>query len=252
LGALVVACSSSADRDDELGEVSEPIIGGVLDHGDPAVGYMSAQSGNTGWGCGRITCQGDSGGPYRAQDCPGEAGLSRADLCADFFDRFLGGTCAPSCAGKQCGSDGRGGTCGSCAGGQTCDAGGQRAGGGSTCTPEAEPNDTSGTGDALGATLCGGLTSSDYVDWSTWSVSGAGVAYDLQLVASGDATLLMWKYVGGQWRSNATTSANRVARTANGSGTYAVAVYSPSRGATRQRLFANARVSGRAPGSLGA
>jgi V8-like Glu-specific endopeptidase len=414
---VVVACSSSAAKDDELGQATEqPIIGGVLDHGDPAVGYMSAQSGNTGWGCsgamisptvfataahcvddrtastvfkvtfvhdqskatasewhavkeahhdsrflqtgyindghdcavlilkdpvnvapiplnreavdgswhgqsirlvgygnnngragtgsgikrevtvpianhrdgvveintaGRTTCQGDSGGPglvkrngvevlasitsYGAQYCPGEAGLSRADLCADFFDRFLGGTCTPNCSGRQCGSDGCGGSCGTCGNGQTCSSSGQCTGGGCTpscngkqcgddgcggscgtcgngqicdaggqcvggsCTPEAEPNDTSSTGNALGPKLCGALTYSDYVDWSQWSVAGAGVAYKVKLVASGDAQLLMWKYVGGQWYTIDLTGHNEIARTANGAGTYAVAVYSPSR-----------------------
>jgi len=47
------------------------------------------------------------------------------------------GACTPSCAGKECGSDGCGGTCPpGCQSGQTCDAQGQCVSG--TCIPTAE------------------------------------------------------------------------------------------------------------------
>ncbi|MBT9554899.1 MAG: hypothetical protein IV100_02670, partial [Myxococcales bacterium] len=51
--------------------------------------------------------------------------------------------CAPSCDGKQCGSDGCGGTCGSCTGGQSCSGG--------TCVA-APPNSTCLTAQPLPST----------------------------------------------------------------------------------------------------
>jgi predicted secreted protein len=45
-----------------------------------------------------------------------------------------GSTCAPSCSGKQCGSDGCSGSCGVCATGQTCSATNQCVATPSTCT----------------------------------------------------------------------------------------------------------------------
>jgi len=54
------------------------------------------------------------------------------------------GSCTPSCAGKQCGSDGCGGTCGTCPGGQTCTSG-QCVG----CTPSC-------AGKQCGSDGCGG------------------------------------------------------------------------------------------------
>jgi hypothetical protein len=45
-----------------------------------------------------------------------------------------GGSCTPSCAGRQCGPDGCGGSCGSCPGGQTCNSQGQCVAGSCTDT----------------------------------------------------------------------------------------------------------------------
>ena len=38
---------------------------------------------------------------------------------------FCSGFCTPSCAGRQCGSDGCGGTCGTCGSGKICNSSGQ-------------------------------------------------------------------------------------------------------------------------------
>ncbi len=45
----------------------------------------------------------------------------------------LNGTCQPSCAGKECGTDGCGGDCGTCGGGSTCSNGACVTGPGQTC-----------------------------------------------------------------------------------------------------------------------
>jgi len=431
VGTFVVACGSSsapqvgATIDGEVGQVSQPIIGGQLNHGDPAVGYMSAQSGNTGWGCsgtlitptvfltaahcvedrtsatkfkvtfvhnqsqaatadwhavkaahhdplfmapgkyindghdcavlilenpitsvapipinrtpvdsswhgknirlvgygndngragtgsgvkrqvtvplanhrdgvletntpGRTTCQGDSGGPgmmmvngvetvvsitsYGEQYCPGSAGLSNLQMCLPFVDQFIGGSCTPACDGRTCGGDGCGGSCGACPSGESCSAGGtcepgacvpqcsgktcgaDGCGGscgtcaaGSTCNAkgtcdapppatcgngaasESEANDTSDTANALSGTMCGSLSSSDYVDWYTWYAGSSGVPYTTRVTTTGDATMAVWKKVDGQWYAVANTGDNVISRTGNGPGQYVIAVYSSAR-----------------------
>ncbi|HEY3446513.1 MAG TPA: DUF4082 domain-containing protein [Myxococcales bacterium] len=55
-------------------------------------------------------------------------------------------TCAPSCSGKQCGSDGCGGACGACASGSTCSSAGLCL---ASCTPSC-------SGKQCGSDGCGG------------------------------------------------------------------------------------------------
>lgn len=89
---------------------------------------------------------------------------------------------------------------------------------------EAEPNDTSTNANALSGTRCGALASSSDIDWYTWSVSGAGVAYDVSLTASGNADLLMWKWTGSAWSQISNTSPTKIAATSSAAGQYVVAV----------------------------
>jgi len=53
--ALSTACSPSSSepqiQDERIDLERAPIIGGTVDPGDPAVGYLRARSGNIGWGC---------------------------------------------------------------------------------------------------------------------------------------------------------------------------------------------------------
>jgi agmatine/peptidylarginine deiminase len=73
--------------------------------------------------------------------------------------------CTPSCAGKNCGSDGCGGSCGTCGAGSTCGAAGQCV---ATCTPSC-------TGKACGSDGCGGSCGTCAAG-STCSVVGLCVA----------------------------------------------------------------------------
>ena len=92
-------------------------------------------------------------------------------------------------------------------------------------TPESEPNDTSNAGNALTGKTCGALATASDVDWYSWSVSGAGVAYDLTLATSGDAEILMWKWSGGAWHQITGQSSTHIAATSSGAGDYVVAVH---------------------------
>jgi len=89
---------------------------------------------------------------------------------------------------------------------------------------EAEPNNTSSAANALGATTCGALSSSSDVDWYTWSVDRAGVAYEVSVASPGDANVLMWKSTGTGWSQIASTSSTRIAATSSSAGRYVVAV----------------------------
>ncbi|NOZ02778.1 MAG: hypothetical protein GXP54_12940 [Deltaproteobacteria bacterium] len=70
----------------------------------------------------------------------GTGGCDCSALCTMFsnccpdFDACCG-TCEPSCAGKECGSDGCGGSCGSCGVGETCNNGKCVGGGGCGVDP---------------------------------------------------------------------------------------------------------------------
>lgn len=93
-------------------------------------------------------------------------------------------------------------------------------------TPESEPNDDSNSPDPLAGTACGALASGGDVDWYSWNVSSAGVAYQLALTATGDADVLMWKSTGTSWSRVQNTSPTTIAATSSSAGKYLVAVRS--------------------------
>jgi len=95
-------------------------------------------------------------------------------------------------------------------------------------TQEVEPNDTSNQPNPLSGKRCGSLSSDGDVDWYSWSVSKAGVAYDVALATSGDAEVLMWKWNGSSWNQIQSTSATEIAATSSGAGNYLVAVHGGS------------------------
>jgi hypothetical protein len=90
--------------------------------------------------------------------------------------------------------------------------------------PEVEPNDTSNQPNALASTRCGSLSSGADLDWYSWSVPKAGVAYDVGLTSSGDADVLMWKWNGSSWNPISNTSPTEIAATSSSAGSYLVAV----------------------------
>jgi hypothetical protein len=96
-----------------------------------------------------------------------------------------------------------------------------------TCagTAESEPNDTSNAPDALSGASCGALASSSDVDWYTWSVDGAGIAYDVSLDATSDAQIKMWKWSGSAWSEITGASPTKIAATSSAAGKYVVAVH---------------------------
>lgn len=91
-------------------------------------------------------------------------------------------------------------------------------------TAEVEPNDTSNQPNALAGARCGSLSSGSDLDWYSWSVPKAGVAYDVALTSSGDADVLMWKWNGSSWNPISNTSPTEIAATSSGAGNYLVAV----------------------------
>jgi hypothetical protein len=96
---------------------------------------------------------------------------------------------------------------------------------------ESEPNDTFQTPNPLGASVCGRLGGADTQDWYTWSIGGA-TPYSLRVTATADATLAMWKLVGGSFNRVANTSATEISHTSSGAGSYVLAVHTPA-GATQ-------------------
>lgn len=90
--------------------------------------------------------------------------------------------------------------------------------------PESEPNDTPKDANPLEGARCGSLSSASDVDWYSWSVSAAGVAYDVKLTTSGDAEVLMWKWNGSSWTPIRSSSPTEIAATSSGPGDYVVAV----------------------------
>ena len=73
---------------------------------------------------GNPQCGWNSQGPF--YDCDTNGGSDPSGQ----FPKDCDGGCAPSCAGKECGTDGCGGSCGSCSGNETCQAG--------QCVPQAD------------------------------------------------------------------------------------------------------------------
>jgi hypothetical protein len=170
--------------------------------------------------------------------------LARVDLAYAKIQSLIaanggsGGSSSSSSGGSSSGGSSSGG---SSSGGSS--SGGSSSGGSSsgsppppppppaTCsggTQEVEPNDTSNQPNALAGKRCGSLSSDSDVDWYSWSVSKAGVAYDVALATSGDAEVLMWKWNGSSWNQIQSTSATEIAATSAGAGNYLVAVHGGS------------------------
>ena len=178
-----------------------------------------------------IIQSGDSGGPVVLSGShtivavnSGAGGgtevLARVDLVIDWIKQ----TVAANGGGGTFGDPNNGGSGGSGgAGGGSGGSGG--AGGGAGGTTEVEPNDTYQQTNPLGASITGALTTSDQ-DWFTWSVGSSGVSYKLQLNATGNAQIQMWKLVNGQYYQTPNTTSTSIAQTSTGAGKYFVVVYS--------------------------
>lgn len=177
-----------------------------------------------------IIQSGDSGGPdFLPGSAPhtivsvnsgagsGTQVLARVDLLSSWIQ-------------QQIAAHGGGGGSGGGSGGG---GGGGGNGGGACDSNEQEPNDAYTSPNALAAgTLCGEINPGSDKDWFTWSVASAGVAYDVKLVATGDAQIQMWKNSGGKYYRVSNTSATEIAHTSGGAGSYVLAVWSPG-GATQ-------------------
>jgi hypothetical protein len=162
--------------------------------------------------------------------------LARVDLVANWIKSVLaanggGGNFGdPNSGGGSGGGNGgagggNGGGNGGAGGGNGGGNGGAGGGNGGGNT-ESEPNDTYQQPNPLNnGQLSGQLTASDQ-DWFTFNVDAAGVNYDVVLKASGNAQLMMWKLVGGQYYTTPNTSPTEVAHPSSGPGQYFVAVYS--------------------------
>lgn len=148
--------------------------------------------------------------------------LARTDVVASWINQLVAqnGGYAPEDPGG--GSGGGGGE-----GGSSGEGGGSGSGdpGGCTGTAEKEPNGFLSP-QGLSGTLCGSTGPGDE-DWSKWAVSGPGVHYVVS-VSGGDAEVLMWKRVNNTYYPIANASPQHIENTSNGSGTYFVAVWSPS------------------------
>jgi hypothetical protein len=96
--------------------------------------------------------------------------------------------------------------------------------------PETEPNDDPAGANAIAGARCGRLSPGD-VDWFTWDVPRAGVSYDIELDAGGDAELSMWKATSAGWLRIRNTSPTRFTARSSGPGRYLFAVHSGARAA---------------------
>jgi hypothetical protein len=150
----------------------------------------------------------DDGTPGRASsgigwsgDMPTDFGsASFSDYIYSIYATYSGGTCTPSCTGKNCGDDGCGGSCGTCSGGQTCNSGVCEDPPASGCTvisgagsytgnTTGESNDYFGTG----GDSCDGQDDAPDVCYE-WSPTVSGV-HNLSLCNSNtfyDTILMVW------------------------------------------------------------
>jgi len=97
-----------------------------------------------------------------------------------------------------------------------------------SCTAsESEPNDVYSSPNALAGTICGSVASSD-IDWFTWAVGTTPTPYKINLAATGDAKLDLWKLVDGTYHVIASDTPTSYDKTSNGAGTYVLSVRSPS------------------------
>jgi len=107
---------------------------------------------------GATSCNGDSGGPalvnidgvetlvgvtsFGIIFCIGPGSYTNVGTYVDEILAWGGGSCTPSCGGKECGNDGCGGECGRCDDGESCtDSPCVPRGGGCDDGTESEPND---------------------------------------------------------------------------------------------------------------
>ena len=162
--------------------------------------------------------------------------LARTDLVKGWIDSYVAGH--GGYAGSTTGGSTTGGTTGGTTGASSTTGGSSTGGvstggttGGGSCAggSESEPNDTSSSPDALGASACGSIgPAGDDQDWFSWSIGAGSNTYDLELATSGDAQILLWKYVNGAWSAIANTTTTSVNKTSTTAGSYLVAVWSPS------------------------
>ena len=92
--------------------------------------------------------------------------------------------------------------------------------------PEFEPND-SAQPQAFFPLMCGKLDAAGDEDWYVFGVTTAGVHYRVEVVG-GDAQVVAWKLVDGQFYSIPNQSPEVVDNTSNDPGTYYVGVWSPT------------------------
>ncbi len=184
-----------------------------------------------------IIQSGDSGGPVvlagshtivavNSGAGGGTEVLARVDLVQNWIKQVVaanggGGNFADPNSGGNGGAGGGSGGSGGAGGG----SGGSGGAGGGSGNTEVEPNDTYQQTNPLSGALTGALATSDQ-DWFTWTVGSSGVKYNLQLAATGNAEIQMWKLVNGQYYQTPNTSKTQISQTSTGSGKYFVVVFS--------------------------
>jgi hypothetical protein len=145
-----------------------------------------------------------------------------------------GGTSGGSSSGGSSGGSSSGGSSGGTSSGGSSSG---SSGGAFTCnnTAEDEPNDFPEDAELITGQRCGTLTPGDQ-DWFTWSASRAGLVYDIELTATGDAELEMWKDTGDGYQQIVNKSPTAFNASTNGRGTYVFVVASPTDSAQAYHL----------------
>jgi len=186
----------------------------------------------------RRTCLGDSGGPAlvtlngvetiigtnsytNTNGCTEPSHFQRVDVYKAFIDSYLSSddAGAPTDAGTDSGGPMDAGT----------DSGSPPDAGGGPCpTSEREPNNRSTQANPLDQGCLGGtLGSAADVDLESFSLSGT-TEYDVNLEASGDAEVALFKYGNGGWYYVENTTPTRVHHVSDGGGRYLVRITSPT------------------------
>ena len=94
-------------------------------------------------------------------------------------------------------------------------------------SPEREANNSYSAANAFRTKACGTLTAGDQ-DWFTWTIGAGTLGYQLQLAATGDAQVKMWKLINGQYVQIANDTATSFTKQSTSAGTYVVGVWSAS------------------------
>ena len=116
------------------------------------------------------SCAGVCGSPDPQGDCYcDEACAQNGDCCSDYEAECSGGSCTPSCDGKQCGSDGCGGSCGTCEGSFECNADAQ-------CVAPSTTTDAGSTSNDAGSSTTTDATTSGDVAAGPGADTGAGTS----------------------------------------------------------------------------